>query len=454
MPEMALFEQVKSGVFRVEAGLGHGTGFLVDSLGLILTNAHVVAGLGSAAVVLDSVTHVPAQILYRDENADLAVLRVSPGHAQGRQVLRLAEPPAGTAVVAPGERLIAVGYPLNQDQTLTSGIASSVREGAIISDVNINPGNSGGPLLNLVGDVVGINTFGDVSARGGPGVSGSIVAMRAVPVIEAGRAAMSSQAELGLATLPSIPSDIKFSTAYLKALADTADVMRYEPLWDIGVGRFRIAIATPPINYVHAKAYENEVGKDRKQRESDAGLPPEERYSELRDFRDWAEYVGDSRSAVVSVTVEPKIGETTGSLFRRLLVSGAYGKQTVRYKGDLREAEIYRNGERVTPIRGGTTPVKQYVDNVWVDLKDVANYGYYVFPADLFAPDSTGALPVIHVKLVDLKNPEFPSCKTLGEDLVGTIWSDFALLYAEIGQSTQPRDPKARRPKIKAPEGC
>jgi putative serine protease PepD len=449
-PEVALYQRLKTGVLRVEAGLGHGSGFLVDSAGLVLTNAHVVAGTGLAAVVLDASTHVAAQILYRDENVDLAVLRIAPRLARTRAVLPLrTEAP----LVEAGERLIAIGYPLHQEQTMTSGIASSIREGAIISDVNINHGNSGGPLLNLAGEVVAVNAFGDFTNQGGPGVSGAIAISRAIPILDSARRAMAAFAEPGEQPLPAIPT-LGFRLETLKALADTADPARYSPLWNISVDRFTVALATPPINYVHAKAYENEVGKDRKKREARAGVSQEERYSELRDFRDWAEYVGDERAPVVTLTVEPKLGETGGSIFRRLMI-GLNSKQTVRYKGDLREAELYRNGERVAPIRGGTTPVKQFVDNVWVDLKDVANYGYYVYPAEVFAPDSAGAPPVVAVKLIDLKNPDTPSCRTLDKDAVVITWNDFAAYYADQEKPFILASKRAKGPKeIPLPAGC
>jgi S1-C subfamily serine protease len=125
-PEMEVYRTVRAGVFRIESGLSQGSGFLIDTSGLILTNAHVVAGQLTAAAVLDSVTRLPLQIIHRDNDADVAVLRVSPARVRGRPVLILAR---NAPLVEAGERVFAVGYALNQEQTLTSGIVSSVREG-------------------------------------------------------------------------------------------------------------------------------------------------------------------------------------------------------------------------------------------------------------------------------------------------------------------------------------
>jgi hypothetical protein len=186
------------------------------------------------------------------------------------------------------------------------------------------------------------------------------------------------------------------------------------------------------------------VGKDRKKREARAGLSEEERFSEMRGFRDWREYVGDLRAPVVAVAVDPKIGETTGSVFRRLLLTGPSGKATVRYSGDLRGTYIFRNGEPVRLLKGGTTPMKQYVDNQWVDLRDVANYGFYVLPAEVFAPEADGTPPSIVIDLDDLKNPTWPSCRELPREVVATVWNDFVLYFAATGEPFVRADAKMK----------
>jgi hypothetical protein len=135
----------------------------------------------------------------------------------------------------------------------------------------------------------------------------------------------------------------------------------------------------------------------------------------------------------VTILIEPKLGETGGSVFRRLLLTGPGGKATLRYSGDLQEASIFRNGEPVPLLKGGTTPVKQYVDNRWINLKDVANYGYYVLPAGAFAPDADGAPPSIVIDLADLKNPTLPSCRELPRDVTVTVWNDFILYHNASG---------------------
>ena len=95
-----------------------------------------------------AVTRVPAAVLARDREADLAILRLPSGRCASCPHLTLATAKAGEGLVVTGERVLAIGFPLNQEMTLTTGIVSGVRDGAIISDVNINHGNSGGPMMN------------------------------------------------------------------------------------------------------------------------------------------------------------------------------------------------------------------------------------------------------------------------------------------------------------------
>jgi serine protease Do len=142
-----------------------GSGFLIDTKGLILTNSHVVFGLQSLRVTLDDGAIVPARVVGADPIFDVAVIQI-------------AEPKHGTLPVArlgnsdklrPGEEVVAIGNPLGLDQTITRGIVSglnrilpetplSLFEPLIQTDTPINPGNSGGPLLNRCGEVIGINT--------------------------------------------------------------------------------------------------------------------------------------------------------------------------------------------------------------------------------------------------------------------------------------------------------
>lgn len=142
-------------VVLVESSGGLGTGFIIDTGGRLITNAHVVDRDARVLIQMHDETIYVADVLGIDEIADLAVVQLPPG--------RLLHPvPLGDSSLAEvGDEVIAMGYPLGF-KTVTTGIvsATNVTFGGvehIQTDSAINPGNSGGPLLNSVGHVIGIN---------------------------------------------------------------------------------------------------------------------------------------------------------------------------------------------------------------------------------------------------------------------------------------------------------
>lgn len=141
-----------------------GSGFVIDSAGQILTNAHVVDGASGISVTLDSGERVDARIVGLDPVLDLAVLQVATDERLRAVTL------GDSAKVKVGEEVVAIGNPLGLDQTMTRGIVSGINrilpdvpgtndEPMIQTDAAINPGNSGGPLLDRCGRVVGITTL-------------------------------------------------------------------------------------------------------------------------------------------------------------------------------------------------------------------------------------------------------------------------------------------------------
>lgn len=138
----------------------HGTGVIYKSDGHILTNAHVVAGIMNLTVVLANGESLPARVLYSDEVADLAVIKVD---KVGLTPVVMAD---GSKVFS-GQTAIAIGTPisLSMRNTVTKGIVSGTGVALgdsyyklLQTDTTINPGNSGGPLLNIRGELIGITS--------------------------------------------------------------------------------------------------------------------------------------------------------------------------------------------------------------------------------------------------------------------------------------------------------
>jgi len=137
-----------------------GSGVVISSDGYIVTNAHVIEDVESIKVIFDDGRELDAKVVGRDTKTDIALIRVEP------EKPLFALPLGDSDDVRPGEWVVAIGNPFGLEHTVTAGIVSAkhrvIGQGSyddyIQTDAAINPGNSGGPLLNLKGEVVGINT--------------------------------------------------------------------------------------------------------------------------------------------------------------------------------------------------------------------------------------------------------------------------------------------------------
>ena len=144
---------------------GVGSGFVYDNLGHIITNAHVVDGADKATVTFLDGSQYNAEIIGKDKFTDIAVIKVS-------EKPRLLHPLeiGDSSLLQVGEQVAAIGNPFGLSGSMTSGIVSQIGRliaaqdsgfsipDVIQTDAAINPGNSGGPLLNMRGQVIGINT--------------------------------------------------------------------------------------------------------------------------------------------------------------------------------------------------------------------------------------------------------------------------------------------------------
>jgi serine protease Do len=165
---------------------GLGTGMIIDNQGHILTNYHVVGGADKIDVLLTDSRQYPAKVVGTDPKTDLAVIRIS------------AEDPLPYVAFGDSDKLevgdwvVAIGHPRGLDQTVTQGIISAKHRQGIMdpsnyqdylqTDAAINPGNSGGPLLNLQGQVVGVNAAIASESGGFEGIGFAIPSNMAVHI--------------------------------------------------------------------------------------------------------------------------------------------------------------------------------------------------------------------------------------------------------------------------------
>ncbi len=182
---------------------GIGSGFVIDTDGRIVTNNHVVQDADQLMVTFQDRSTVPAKLVGRDPDNDLAVIQVDPNATDDNgQPIRTRLKPVtlgDSDRITIGETAIAIGSPLGLQQTVTEGIVSALRNpeeqtgtgdsigllgGAVQTDAAINPGNSGGPLFNANGEVIGVNSAILSQSGGNIGIGFAIpvnVVKRVVP---------------------------------------------------------------------------------------------------------------------------------------------------------------------------------------------------------------------------------------------------------------------------------
>ncbi len=199
-----VYDQVNPAVVNIAIGSGQGSGFLYDQQGHIVTNNHVVAGGGDILVTFSDGSQSSARVVGTDPDSDLAVIRVEQFPANVIPVTL-----ADSDALQVGQLVIAIGNPFGLQGSMTTGIvsalgrllpANSSSNGAsysipdvIQTDAAINPGNSGGPLLDVQGQVIGVNSAIESPVRGSSGIGyavpSNIVSVVAPQLIANGKVA-------------------------------------------------------------------------------------------------------------------------------------------------------------------------------------------------------------------------------------------------------------------------
>src|SRR5215217_6958607 len=163
-----------------------GSGFVIDSSGIVVTNNHVIGDANDISVIFSDGTKLKAEIVGKDSKVDLAVLKV-----KSDKPLKAVKFGDSDAIRA-GDWVMAIGNPFGLGGSVTAGIISArgrnIESGPydnyIQTDASINKGNSGGPLFNMNGEVIGINTAILSPTGGSVGIGFAVPASTAVPIID------------------------------------------------------------------------------------------------------------------------------------------------------------------------------------------------------------------------------------------------------------------------------
>ena len=200
---------------------GQGSGVIIDHNGYILTNSHVVAKAQKITVTLSNGKRVTAKLVGRDPESDIAVIKIPAEYVEAVATL------GDSDDLKCGQKVIAIGNPFGLSHTLTTGVISALNrdiiaengirlEGLIQTDAAINPGNSGGPLLNSMGEVIGINTAIYTTSGGYQGIGFAIPVNRvkkiATELITKGRVVRPWLGVSGITITPEIAKSLGLPT--------------------------------------------------------------------------------------------------------------------------------------------------------------------------------------------------------------------------------------------------
>jgi S1-C subfamily serine protease len=380
----ALFGRLKNSIVTVRSEAYDGSGFLVDSSGLIVTNNHVVESSKYLAVQFDQKRKVPAQLIAANRDKDVAILWVNPA-AFPEWVVAPIISTEGNSAIAVGQQVFTIGNPLGREKVLTTGVISKLDKEAITSDININPGNSGGPLFTMGGQVVGITTAGLRRLA-------SIVPIEpARPLLEQARKTIHGTTPPGANLLPVEPTNY-FPPDYLRGLLSQQKMDTKPYFFDLG--QFQVAFITPPLSYF--LRHEDDMAAARKAAKRAGGdpaqaKPPAETLEDALDYK-----------PVVMVSVRPKLGV----LFK------------VKFKNGFQSMRLLCGGKELAPIDPGRSEFELRDERG--RTMDTTFQGWYSYLPDAISPACGGVVLEVYSE----KEPTTAVSKTVDAATIERVWAD------------------------------
>jgi len=399
------FKHLKTSIVTIWTAEGHGTGFLVDPAGLIITNQHVVSNQAYIAAQFDSAHKLTAELLAEDKQKDVAVLRVNLAPVSAVVIAPIAQ---GQGSLLEGERVFTIGNPLDQEKVLTSGIVSKVSSDAIISDININPGNSGGPLFNSSGMVVGITTYG-IERNSGPGLSGILPITAAMESLTEAKIKAAAGPPPAARLLPVIPA-AKYPADGLRSLGTKAWEKK---VYYFTAGEFEVEVVTPVTAFSAAQERNTRAEKEREKRAKKAGAIPAEAPQ--------ASDIDAKYDAVIRLHARPRLRTAWMKSLGEGMATGGMAPNTMHFKADFLRMRLLCGTTEIEPILPGRVPLTVVGQNAYVRVNDATYEGVYTYPPDAISPECQH----VTLELYSLKEPDKPVTHAFEENSVQHIWSDF-----------------------------
>ena len=387
-----LYEASSPAVVQITTQDGSGSGFVVTPFGHVATNFHVVRGSRYLAVQFPDGRKVKASIVAVNPHYDMALLKVNSEVVAGITPL-VVLPAEKDASIKVGVPVVAIGSPLNQKFLMTQGILSKVDGTTMLGDFLLQAGNSGGPLLNLDGEVIGINTFGEAN------ISGAIR-------IDALRDFLTSP-ELLAESLHIEPSSDQLRA--ISSMRYPVDVLNHkietEPLdytaYRTKAGNFTVTAITPVLIGKIQVMFERKRAMNRQERRgtnvSDGPRGIEEPYYE------WHRSTETSLDYAVTFDIRPESGLTSRSRTSKILWPlsiFAKSEKEIEFKGEFFEFRLYRDGTLIEPIMPGRQVIQGSSDQRNSRFVDQAYAGSYIYSPDEFMTGDQ-----FKMQIIDARNP-------------------------------------------------
>jgi S1-C subfamily serine protease len=420
-----MFQKYRESVVTVWSEIGSGTGFIVDSAGLVMTNQHVIGPSELISIQFDAKKKVAAKVLAYDADRDVAILNADLSAFPGAIAAPLARVQPGRELAVEGEKVFTIGSPLGLKKIITSGIVSKVEARAIISDVNINHGNSGGPLFNSLGEVIGMTTF-LVPGGNGPGVAGIVRIDQTFPALEQARKKMKDAPLPSARLLPVEPTD-PYPLDSLKEMTRSAKLDTKPYIFS--AGGFDVALGTPVLEYELQTEVGRAAAREKNKRISKRGesgpgpVPAQPKFEPLQDLHGWAEYTGEYKP-VLLVQAAPQLRETFMSLVGHEFapsIEMIAGGPRMKFRTDFYRMKLLCGGKEVEAIQPGKAATVVNAHGAFVNVTDATYVGIYSYPPDAISP----ACGKVTLQIFSEKDPGKSESRDLDQKSIDRVWSDF-----------------------------
>jgi hypothetical protein len=413
-------------VVTVWSEFGHGTGFIVDKKGLILTSQRVIGPSEIITVQFDPQHKVAATLLAADNEKDIAVLWANLAPCPNCVAAPIAGVDRKPTPVAVGDRIVAVSSPMGPLKATASGIVSGLDSESIASDIETDAWIAGGPVFNAQGTVIGLTSAaGQIKPGRGPS--------RIVPIGKASALLDEARTKLTASTAP----------AATLLPVESADVFPHDALEQVmeekkfdfrsyffDEGDYRVTLVTPIFIYRLRTGIKNEDEK-RQAKHKGRTIEPTPDVTEIWGLKNWAPYLAEY-TPVIEIMATSHMRETTKSILGRALAGGVYSEPwQMKFKTDFYRMELKCGEKEIQPIQAGK--VKEVVDDSHQFTKVVnsSSMGFYSYPPDAISP-SCGQ---VTLELHSLKDPDKATAKVLEGKTVERIWEDFEPYRKATGTS-------------------